>query len=95
MSPVQWFSHQYVQLHFPVRTVIVNIICCFTSQTDSPIKGKDVFNYQNISLAVVAPEDEILIPVDDLNEHVWKNSPGFEDVYESFADQLTVENTSL
>lgn len=43
----------------------------------------NVFNYQTVSLA------------DDLNEHVWKNSPGFEDVYESFADQLTVENTSL
>ena len=41
----------------------------------------NVFNYQTVSLA------------DDLNEHVWKNPAGFEDVYEKFADQLTVENT--
>ena len=41
----------------------------------------NVFNYQTVSLA------------DDLNEHVWKNPAGFEDVYDRFADQLTVENT--
>lgn len=77
MSSVQWFSNQYMQLRFPVRNVIIN----------------NVFNYQTISLAVAAPEDEKLIPADDLNEHVWKNPAGFEDVYDRFADQLTVENT--
>ena len=83
---MKWIGndHRYMKLCFPLRTVIIYIICCYTTQTVLPVEEKDVFNDQIITLVVAAPEDEMLFHGGDLNGHVWKHSAGFEDVHGSF-----------
>ena len=72
---VKRYDHGCLQLRFLVGTVIVNVICCYASQSGLSVDEKGTF-YERLFSVVASVPEEMLVLGGDFNGHVGEPSAG-------------------
>ena len=75
------YDHRCLQLRFLIGKTILNVICCYASQSGLSVEEKDIFYERVFRVVASVPEEEMLVLGGNFNGHVGEHSSEFESVY--------------